>query len=80
MFRYESGVLSVSIRMEQLHRVIENRDLGNPDTIIIHVGTNDLRRTGNLDYVNYFWNFFNQLAARPVIRVKLRASNLRNLL
>jgi hypothetical protein len=37
--------------MEQLHRVTENRDLWNPDTIIIHVGTNDLRQTGNLDYV-----------------------------
>ena len=39
------------IRTEQLHRVIENRDLGNSDTVVIHVGTNDLRRTGNLDYV-----------------------------
>jgi hypothetical protein len=37
--------------MEQLHRVIENRDLGNPDNVVIHVGTNDLRRTGNLEYV-----------------------------
>jgi len=34
-----------------LHRVIENRDLGNPDTLVIHVGTDDLRRTENLDYV-----------------------------
>jgi len=39
------------IRTEQLHRVIENRDLGNSDTFVIHVGTNDLRRIGNLDYV-----------------------------
>ena len=39
------------IRTEQLHRVTENRDLGNPDTVVIHVGTKDLRRTGNLDYV-----------------------------
>ena len=39
------------IRTEQLHRVIENGDLGNPDTVVIHVGTKDLRRTGNLDYV-----------------------------
>ena len=37
------------IRTEQLQRVIENRDLGSPDTVVIHVGTNDLRRTGNLD-------------------------------
>jgi len=38
------------IRTEQLHRVSENRDLGNPNTIIIHVGTNNLRRTANLNY------------------------------
>jgi hypothetical protein len=39
------------IRTEQLQRVMENRDLGSPDTLVIHVGTNDLRRTANLDYV-----------------------------
>ena len=33
----------LGIRLEQLHRVTENRDLGNPDTVVIHVGTNDLR-------------------------------------
>jgi len=37
--------------MGKLHRVIENRDLGSPDTVVIHVGTNDLRRNRNLDYV-----------------------------
>ena len=36
---------------EQVHRVIEKRDLGSPETIIIHVGTNDLRTTRNLDFV-----------------------------
>jgi len=41
----------LGIRMEQLQRVIENTHLGNPDTIVIHVGTNDLRQTGNLSYV-----------------------------
>ena len=30
------------IRTEQLHRVLDNRDLGTPDTVVIHVGTNDL--------------------------------------
>jgi len=30
--------------------------------------------------LNYFWNFFNQLAVRAVIRVTLWASKLRNLL
>jgi hypothetical protein len=39
------------IRMEQLHRVLDNRDLETPDTVIIHVGTNDLKQSVNLDYV-----------------------------
>jgi hypothetical protein len=39
------------IRTEQLHRVLENRDLWTPDTVIIHVGTNDLKRSINLDYL-----------------------------
>jgi len=39
------------IRTEKLHRVIENRDLGSPDKVVIHVGTNDLRRNRNLDSV-----------------------------
>jgi hypothetical protein len=37
------------IRAEQLHRVIEKRDLGNPKTFIIHVRTNDLRATRSFD-------------------------------
>jgi hypothetical protein len=40
-----------SVRTEQLQRFIETRELGSPDSVVIHVGTNDLRRTGNLDYV-----------------------------
>jgi hypothetical protein len=39
------------IRTEQLHRVIEKRDLGSPETVIIHVGTNDLRTMKNLDFL-----------------------------
>jgi len=39
------------IRTEKLHRVLDNRDLGTPDTVIIHVGANDLKRSINLDYV-----------------------------
>jgi lysophospholipase L1-like esterase len=39
------------IKTDQLKRVIENRDFGNSDTVIIHVGTNDMKRTGNLNYV-----------------------------
>jgi hypothetical protein len=39
------------IKTEQSHRVIEKKDLGNPETAIIHVGTNDLKTTRNLDYI-----------------------------
>jgi len=39
------------VRTEQLHRVLDNRDLGTPDTVIIHISTNDLKRSVNLDYV-----------------------------
>ena len=39
------------IRADQLRRVIENRDLGNSDAVVIHVGTNDVRRSRNLDYI-----------------------------
>jgi len=39
------------IRTDQLRRVMENRDLGCSDTVVIHVGTNDVRRSRNLDYI-----------------------------
>ena len=32
------------INTEQLHRVMERRDLASPETVIIHVGTNDLKK------------------------------------
>jgi hypothetical protein len=38
------------IRNEHLKSAVENRELGNADTLI-HVDTNDLRRNENLDYV-----------------------------
>jgi len=38
------------IKTEQLHRVMEKRNLVSPDTVIIHVGTNDLK-TRNPDFV-----------------------------
>jgi hypothetical protein len=41
----------LGIRTEQLHRVIDNIELGSPDAIVLHVGTNDLRKTRNLYYV-----------------------------
>jgi hypothetical protein len=37
------------IRADQLRRVMENRKLGYSDTVVIHVGTNDVRRSRNLD-------------------------------
>ena len=40
-----------SIRTEELHGVVDNRDLRSPGTIVIHAGKNDLRRISNLDYV-----------------------------
>jgi len=39
------------IKTEQLHRVMEKINLVSPDTVIIHVGTNDLKSTRNLDIV-----------------------------
>lgn len=39
------------IRTEQLHRFVENRDLGNPDAIVMDVDAKDLRSTRNLDYL-----------------------------
>jgi hypothetical protein len=30
------------IRTKRLHRVIEKRDIWSPDTVVIHVATNDL--------------------------------------
>jgi predicted RNA-binding Zn-ribbon protein involved in translation (DUF1610 family) len=39
------------IRVDQLQRVVENRDLGHSDTVIIHVGTNDVKRPRNLDFI-----------------------------
>jgi hypothetical protein len=39
------------IRADQLRRVIENRNLGYSDTVVIHVRTNNVRRSRNLDYI-----------------------------
>ena len=41
----------LAIKTEQLLRVIEKRVLGSPETLIIHVGTNDMRTTVNLDFM-----------------------------
>jgi hypothetical protein len=39
------------IKTEQLHRVMERRELDSAETLIIHVGTNDLRSMKNLDLI-----------------------------
>ena len=39
------------IRVDRLRRVVENRDLGHSDAVVIHVGTNDVRRPRNLDFI-----------------------------
>ena len=39
------------VTTEHIHRILDNRDLGIPDTVIILVGTNDLNGKINLDYV-----------------------------
>jgi len=39
------------IKTEQLHTVIEKWDLRSPETVIIHVGTKDMRTTRNLDFI-----------------------------
>jgi len=39
------------IKTEPLHRVIEKRDLGIPETAIIHVDTNDLKTKRTLEFV-----------------------------
>ena len=39
------------IKTDQLHKVMEKTDMGSPDTVIVHIGTNDLKTTRNLDLV-----------------------------
>ena len=39
------------IKTEQLHRVMERKELACAETLIIHVGTNDLRSSSNLDFI-----------------------------
>ena len=41
----------LGIRTEQLHSIIKRRGLGSSDNVVIHVGTNNLRRTENRHYV-----------------------------
>ena len=53
------------IRADQLRRVIENRDLGKSNAVVIHVGTNDVRRSRNLGYiVGEVYDFVNTAKAK----------------
>jgi hypothetical protein len=46
------------IKTEELHILIEKRNLGTPETVIIHMGMKDLRITRNLDFVVEVYTFF----------------------
>ena len=48
--KYECQVFSAN-KSYQLRRVMENRDLGYSDAVVIHAGTNDIRRSRKLDYI-----------------------------
>ena len=39
------------IRVDQRRNVMENRDFRHSDAVVIHMGTNDVRRSRNLDYI-----------------------------
>jgi len=41
----------LGIRADQLRRVMDNRDLRCSDAVVIHIGTNAIRRSRNLDYI-----------------------------
>jgi len=45
------GISSDQLLRVVEYRATEKRDLGNPDAVVIHVGTNDIKRTKNLDHV-----------------------------
>ena len=45
------GIRSDQLRKLVENRVTERRDLGNPDAVVIHVGTNDIKRSRKLDHV-----------------------------
>lgn len=59
------------IKTDQLRRVVENTDLGSPETVIVHVGTNDLRNTRNLD-----WTMGEAYDLVATIKKKLPSSRL----
>ena len=53
------------IKTEQLHMVMQNGHLGSPESVIIHMDTNDLRSTRNLDFSG--GELFALLAIKEVI-------------
>jgi len=53
------------IRADQLRRVMENTDLGYSDAVLIHVGTNDIRRSRNLhDIMEEVYDLVNMAKAK----------------
>ena len=62
--KYERRVFSAN-KSYQLRRVMENRDLGYSDAVVIHVGTNDVRRSRKLDYImGEVYNLVNKAKAK----------------
>jgi hypothetical protein len=61
------------IRADQLRRVMENRNVGYADTVVINLGTNDVRISRNLDYVmGEVYDFVNTAKAKfPGSRIVL---------
>jgi hypothetical protein len=49
----------LGIRTDQLHRVMENKDFGCSNSVVIHVGTNDVRRSRNLDVMGEVYDLMN---------------------
>jgi len=39
------------VRVDERRNVMENRDFRHSDAVVIHVGTNDVRRSRNLDCI-----------------------------
>jgi hypothetical protein len=75
------------IRTEQLYRFIENRDLGSPDTVLIHVDTNDLiAKTPGITFIDLNswiehgdfgsgWLHLNQQGAKRLVHLDSRLRN-----
>jgi lysophospholipase L1-like esterase len=68
---FEAGKLIMRVQCfpgigsDQLRRVMEKEDLEHSDYLVIHVGTNDVRRPRNLDYImGEVYDFVNATKAK----------------